>query len=193
MSVSAAPLQKPDSKLSMARTTLLVILGPEAVFFGTLLMVYLSMRVEPGAVRPFAGETGGQMIVPLVNTAILLISAVAAWRTRISARRGNSSAIVQGLLWTIALGLVFIAGQVFEFNRSGMQPGDAAYGGVFFTLIGFHALHVLAGMFILIINLWRARQGDFAADSHAAIAVGTWFWYFVTAVWLALFVALYIA
>ena len=57
---------------------------------------------------------------------------------------------------TLLLGLAFVAGQVFEFGHAGLQIDDQGLGAVFFTLMGFHALHVLAGVVFLVINLARA-------------------------------------
>jgi len=44
----------------------------------------------------------------------------------------------------------------------------------------------------LALNLMRTNMGDFSAVQHEAVELGTWFWYYVTAVWAVLFVALYL-
>jgi cytochrome c oxidase subunit 3 len=58
--------------------------------------------------------------------------------------------------------------------------------------MGFHGLHVLAGVGFLIINLARTRLGDFSPTRYEAVELGTWFWYYVTVVWIVLFAALYL-
>jgi cytochrome c oxidase subunit 3 len=63
---------------------------------------------------------------------------------------------------------------------------------VFFALMGFHALHLLAGMVILVICLIRAGLGDFTPSRHEAVTLGAWFWTFVVVVWLVLFAALFL-
>jgi cytochrome c oxidase subunit 3 len=93
---------------------------------------------------------------------------------------------------TLLLGLVFVTIQIYEFSHAGMRINDQAFGGVFFTLMGFHGLHVLAGVVFLIINLVRTRLGDFSPNRYEAVELGTWFWYYVTAVWVVLFGALYL-
>jgi heme/copper-type cytochrome/quinol oxidase subunit 3 len=45
---------------------------------------------------------------------------------------------------------------------------------------------------ILAVNAIRARLGDFTARRHTAVKVGTWFWYYVTDLWVVLFAGLYI-
>ncbi len=96
------------------------------------------------------------------------------------------------MLVGLGLGLVFVGGQFAEFASNGMRPGDQAFGGVFFTLMGFHAVHVLAGVVFLVINWVRGRLGDFSRGRHIAVTMGSWFWFYVTGVWLAMFVALYL-
>jgi cytochrome c oxidase subunit 3 len=51
---------------------------------------------------------------------------------------------------------------------------------------------VLAGVFFLALNLLRAQLGDYSAQRHEAVETGTWFWYYVCAVWVVLFTALYL-
>jgi cytochrome c oxidase subunit 3 len=127
-----------------------------------------------------------------VNTVILLASAVLAGSANRAIAQGRNGSLKRGLVRAFGLGLVFVAGQIFEFRHSGMSLHDFGFGGIFFALIGFHALHVLAGMIVLGLNLARSHAGDFTPRQHVAVTAGTWFWYFVTAVWIVLFVVLYL-
>jgi cytochrome c oxidase subunit 3 len=178
-------LQKPSN----GRIALLVTLGTESVFFLTLLVAYAALRnqVDWNVSHSFA-----RLSIPLVNTMVLLLSTYIAWRALHSVRQSSPSALQNGLLITVILGVVFVAGQIYEFNHAGLQIDDQAFGGVFFTLIGFHAVHVLAGIVFLVLNLIRAYLNDFTTDHHEAVELGNWFWYYVTAVWLVLFAALYL-
>lgn len=179
----------PSHSQATARLTLLVVLASESILFGTLLMVSLFFR---------SNYTGNQatelsdLWVPVVNTLILLVSAATAWWSVRAIRQGQVEQCKTLLMVTLVLGLVFVGGQVFEFNRSGMRPDDHELGGMFFTLIGFHALHVLIGVGILAINAVRAQLGDFSTHSYIAVEIGSWFWHYVAGVWLALFAVLYL-
>jgi heme/copper-type cytochrome/quinol oxidase subunit 3 len=191
MQTTAPRSMETRARAGTDRLMLLLVLAAETVFFGTLVMVYLYLRA--GADQPpLADRSGENLALPVINTAILLLSAGTAWWGVRAIRRGSRSGLTTSLLITLLLGLLFVAGQVAEFSRSGMQPDDAEFGGVFFTLMGFHALHVLAGVIVLIANLIRARLGDFDARHHLAVELGQWFWAYVTGVWLVLFAALYV-
>jgi cytochrome c oxidase subunit 3 len=188
MSASVSPRTDPDQ---LARTTLLVVLASESTLFGTLMMAYLYLRVSENHAA-FVHVTASDTLIATVNTGVLLLSAWIARRSVAAIRQGDRQGLMRGLLITLLLGLLFIGGQVFEFNRSGMAPDDPSFGGVYFALMGFHALHVLAGMVVLAVNAVRTQLGDFSARRHTAVKVGTWFWYYVTAVWVVLFTGLYV-
>jgi cytochrome c oxidase subunit 3 len=187
MSTMASP--HPMSKISTGRIALLVTLGTESVFFITLLVAYAALRDQVSWNVP---HTLARLTIPLINSGILLASALAVWWSGNAIRQDHRSALRGGLLITLLLGLVFVAGQLYEFNHAGLRIDDQAFGGVFFTLLGFHAIHVLAGVVFLTLNLIRANLGDFTAERYEAVELGNWFWYYVTAVWAVLFVALYI-
>jgi cytochrome c oxidase subunit 3 len=179
----------PASRISTGRIALLVTLGTESVFFITLLVAYAALRNEVGWSVP---HNLGRLAIPLANSTLLLASAVTAWWSNKAVRDDRLPSLQAGLTITLLLGLVFVAGQVYEFSHAGLSIDDQAFGGVFFTLMGFHALHVLGGIVFLALNLARARLGDFSASRHEAVDLGTRFWYYVTAVWLVLFTALYL-
>lgn len=184
-------MQPASRAQTTARLALAAVLGSETVLFGSLFMVYLFMRanLEGGA---FGQQAAADLVLPVLNTLVLLVSAGTAWWSFNAIRQGEVARLKTGLLVTLVLGLVFVGGQVLEFTQSGRRPDDAEFGGVFFTLMGFHAVHVLAGVIFLAINFARARLGDFSARRHVAVEVGTWFWAYVTGVWLVLFLGLYV-
>lgn len=179
----------PMSKTSTGRIALLVTLGAETVFFITLLVAYVALRND---VSWNIQHTLTRLAIPLINTAILIISAITAWVSTKAIQQNKQVALRNGLLVTVILGFIFVAGQVYEFSHAGLQINDQAFGGVFFTLMGFHAVHVLAGVVFLSLNYLRANLGDFSAERYETVELGTLFWYYVTAVWFVLFAALYL-
>ncbi len=191
MSSAALPVTGPAHRTSI--TTLLLVLAGESVLFGTLLMAYLFLRSSSTGWPPIA-HTWQRLAVPLLILALLLASQAVMWRTWSAWQaRADLGSLRRGLGLGLALGVVFLLAQAFEFNRSGMRPDDAAFGGLFFALIAFHAAHLLAGLVLQASNLVRAGWGDFDRESHTALDVGFYFWSFVVAIWLILFAALYLA
>lgn len=181
----------PHLRLDTPKIATLVVLGSETFFFGTLITAYLFMRgTQP--IWPLSGASFGRILIPLANTILLLASAASVtWGLR-AIRRNQKAALARWTALSLGMGLVFVAGQVYEYTSNGMQPGDSGFGGVFFTLMGFHALHLIAGIIALALVFVRTRLGDFTARKHTAVEVSAWFWYYVVGVWLVLFAVLYL-
>jgi cytochrome c oxidase subunit 3 len=177
------------SRVSNARVAIFLVLASESVFFATLLVAYIALR---GQSAWSVEHSLKRLAFPLANTCLLLFSMLPAGRAVASIHAGKRVALGSWLIGTLLLGVVFVLGQVYEFGHAGLQVDDQVMGAVFFALMSFHGLHVLAGIFFLLLNLLRLRLGDFSADRHEAVTMGSWFWYYVCAVWLVLFGALYL-
>jgi cytochrome c oxidase subunit 3 len=174
-----------------ARVALWVVLASEVIFFTTLLSAYFFLR-QSQVSWPLQHVPFTRLLLPGANTLLLVISAFTIHLGLRAVRKNQSGPLRTWLGVTLFLGLIFVALQGVEFTRSGMLPNDEAFGGVFFTLMGFHALHVIAGGVMLANILWRAFQGDFTPRRHVAIQLGSWFWDFIVGVWVVLFIALYL-
>ncbi len=178
------------SKVATGKVALAIILLTETVLFATLLAAYVALRSQANWALVHSLP---RLLVPILNTTILLASAWSARQTHVLVLAKQRTALVpttQAL--TLALGLIFVAGQAYEFAHAGLRIDDQAFGGVFFALMGFHAVHILAGVVVLAINLARPRYPNFSEADATAIEIGSLFWYYVVAVWLVLFTALYL-
>ncbi len=103
--------------------------------------------------------------------------------------------IILGLILTIALGLIFISLQAFEYAHAysamNLKLTTGIYGTTFFMLTGFHGFHVTMGAIMLTVILIRCMAGHFRPDRHFAFEAVSWYWHFVDVVWLALFIFVY--
>ena len=133
--------------------------------------------------------------IPAINTLLLLTSGVtitwAHWGLKKSAR----GQLIWGLAATVALGIVFLGLQIYEYIHAyqelGLTLGAGVYGATFFMLTGFHGFHVLVGTTMLIVMLGRSIAGHFTAEHHFAFEAVSWYWHFVDVVWVILFVLVY--
>ncbi|MGZ5059965.1 MAG: cytochrome c oxidase subunit 3, partial [Methylobacter sp.] len=92
----------------------------------------------------------------------------------------------------VVMGIIFIAVQIEEWHLKSFSMTDHAYGSLYFTITGFHMLHVLGGVLMLaVLFIWTAR-GYFNVERHVAITIGVIYWHFVDAVWLAVFGSFYL-
>ena len=135
--------------------------------------------------------------LPLLNTLILLLSGTTVTWAHHAVQHGDQKGLVQGLILTIALGLVFTFFQYLEYYEAlalGMFKfsGGGIYGASFFMATGFHGLHVIIGTIFLIVCLFRALAGHFTPERHFGFECAAWYWHFVDVVWLFLFAFIYV-
>jgi cytochrome c oxidase subunit III len=156
--------------------------GPEAVAAGAL---------------PAAGQFSpmGAWGIPAINTLILLTSGVTVTWAHWGLLQDNRAKLITGLFLTVALGIVFIGLQAYEYVHAytelGLTLKTGIYGALFFMLTGFHGFHVTMGTIMLAVILGRSLKGHFRPDHHFGFEAVAWYWHFVDVVWLFLFICVY--
>jgi cytochrome c oxidase subunit III len=133
--------------------------------------------------------------IPAINTLILLTSGVTITWAHWGLKRMNRRQLIQGLVMTIALGIVFLSLQAYEYWHAyvdlNLRLTTGIFGTTFYMLTGFHGLHVTMGVIMLIVILGRSIAGHFTPENHFGFEAVAWYWHFVDVVWLFLFVTVY--
>jgi heme/copper-type cytochrome/quinol oxidase subunit 3 len=170
----------------------------EALIFANLIAAYLYLEIRNmNGHFSFKLPTGDYLdfVFPLINTFILLASSIPVRIAGAGIARGNRRNLVLGLLGTIVLGSIFLAGQAYEYTNliaSNFTVHYQVFGSAFFTLTGFHGLHVSIGVLFLLICLIRTLRGDFTSKNHFAVEAGEMYWHFVDLVWVVVFSTVYL-
>jgi cytochrome c oxidase subunit 3 len=133
--------------------------------------------------------------IPAINTLILLSSGATITWAHWGLLKDNRAQLITGMFCTVALGIVFLSLQAYEYIHAytalGLTLKTGAYGATFFMLTGFHGLHVTLGTIMLIVILGRCLKGHFKPDHHFGFEAVAWYWHFVDVVWLGLFIFVY--
>ncbi|MCM2289502.1 MAG: cytochrome c oxidase subunit 3 [Sulfuritalea sp.] len=133
--------------------------------------------------------------IPAINTLLLLSSGVTVTWAHWGLIANKRQQLIIGLALTVALGLLFISLQAYEYaeaySHMNLKMTTGVYGSTFYMLTGFHGFHVTLGATMLIVILVRAMKGHFTAERHFAFEAVAWYWHFVDVVWLGLFVVVY--
>ena len=161
----------------------------EANFFLILLITYVYFHSLP-ADGPSAANSLNAMHTLVFSVCLFLSSATIQMAAR-SFRRAIASGVSRWLALTVALGAIFLFGQTREYLglfAHGVTISTNLFGSTFFTLTGFHGLHVLIGL----VRAGRAagyrderaarRRSSRPASSRVAM-----YWHFVDAVWVVIF------
>jgi cytochrome c oxidase subunit 3 len=133
--------------------------------------------------------------LPAINTALLLSSGVTVTIAHWALKAGNRGMLNLFLFLTIALGVIFLGVQAYEYGHAysdlNLKLTTGAYGSTFFMLTGFHGFHVTVGAIMLAVIFARCVKGHFKPDHHFAFEGVAWYWHFVDVVWLGLFIFVY--
>ncbi|MBI2847328.1 MAG: heme-copper oxidase subunit III [Chloroflexi bacterium] len=163
----------------------------EAFLFSSLFWTYYYLRGQSLPTWPPEG-VHLNIVMASINTAILLASSGAMHWGIQRIRRGSVSGLAIGLISTFALGAAFLGITVWEWTHATFRPWTHAYGSTFFTLTGFHAVHVLGGLFVLLALLARTLRGRISQEHYLAVEVGGLYWHFVDLVWIGVFTTVFI-
>ena len=181
--------------VSNARLAILIVIAAEVMFFTGLVGAYIVFRLAAKDWPP-PDLPRLPIAVTTANTALLLASIVPMAQALRAIRRDDRLAAARHVLWTAALGTVFLAVQGLEWVRlveHGLTLSSGTYGGIFYVLIGCHGLHVLVAVVWLLAVAALAHNGAFTAARHAALETCALYWYLVCGLWAFLFPLVYLS
>lgn len=147
-----------------------------------------------------------------INTVVLLTSSFTMVLAVHAAHTGNRSKLVNWLLITFVLGMMFVGIKGFEYYseyKEGLIPvagwwnpvdhhGHARpaemqlFMGFYFVMTGLHALHMVAGLAVLAVILYFAKKGTYTPEYRNPVEMFGLYWHFVDLVWVFLFPTLYL-
>lgn len=166
-----------------------VWLSSELMFFAGLFAAYFTLRAA-NDVWP-TPDADLQVVRAGIFTVVLLVSSFTMHRSVVAAEHGERTESLRWLAATFLLGLAFVLNQLLEYLELGFGIGTDAYGSIFWLLTGFHWLHVVAGLVLMLALARLAWPGSRAPLGVHHQVVG-YYWHFVDAVWVAVYVTIYL-
>ena len=190
--MSDMPIATTRSAAGMPTARLAVwwIIASEIVIFGGVLGSYIMHRLAHGIWADYAANTNPW--IGLFNTFVLLTSSLAAVLAHQAAERGDGQRAANLLYATTGGGLIFLCVKAYEWSYEishGMTITANTFWSFYYTAAGIHALHVIAGMILMVITAGWAKKNE---HLHRVEIIGI-YWHFVDVVWIFLFPLLYIA
>jgi cytochrome c oxidase subunit III len=164
----------------------------ETTVFASLILSYFYLKAGAPSWPP-DGIDLPDLLLPTVNTFVLLASVVpVAWADR-GIRDGNVFAARTGKLAGQALLLVFLVLKVVEYAGYDYDWETNAYGSIVWTMTGFHLAHVVVALVKSAVVLTLAWKGYFSAERYLGVQANAFYWYFVAGIWIPLYCTLYLA
>ncbi|KAA3606115.1 MAG: heme-copper oxidase subunit III [Planctomycetota bacterium] len=180
-----------------------LFLATEVMFFGAFIGAYIVLRAGSPA-WPDPAEVLSPLI-GTINTVVLLGSSVTVVLAHAAASRKDMAKAKTYILFTIILGLAFLAVKAFEYNgkfshgiwpsgpatlpgHEHYLPGMNIFASCYFTLTGFHALHMVGGIIVWFYLLFRPLR----PEHERTVELTGLYWHFVDLVWIFLFPLFYL-
>ncbi len=178
----------PSGKLGMW-----VFLASEVMFFTGLIGAYIVLRMSHPSWPGHEGHLN--VAIGTLNTLILICSSTTIVLALAAAQQHAVPAVRTRLLATILLGSAFLVIKGFEYGAKfthHILPSTNVFWSCYFTLTGFHALHVLGGIIFNLCVLAYTAKARWWASSARRLEFAGLYWHFVDIVWIFLFPLLYL-
>lgn len=183
-----------DDRLAARGSALLLgvvlFLASELMFFAAWFGAYYDLRGHADRWPPPGVSLS--LVEPTIGTAVLATSSLLVLIATRGLHARNYLLTRAGLAAAILCGSAFLAIAVHGWLQQPFQISSHAYGSIFFSMTGFHAMHVLVGVIAMAYLFAGARQPAFL-DANAAGAEGIgYYWHFVFLVWLGIYATIYL-
>jgi cytochrome c oxidase subunit 3 len=164
----------------------------ESAIFTIFVVAYLFY-----AGKSLSGPTpSGVLETPVFYTVCLLSSSVTVHLATRFLERGHRVGFLSLWFLTFILGVAFLFGTGQEWHRliyeKGLTISTNLFGTTYYSIVGLHAFHLTAGLVMLLIVLFFGLEGRVGRDQSGRIGVLSMYWHFVDAVWVVVFMVVYI-
>ena len=179
--------------LSNNKLGMWLFLGSECLLFGGLISTYMIYRGRVGeGPRP-----GNVFDIPFtsVSSFVLLMSSLTMVLAVAAAQKCDDRGTTLWLTVTGLLGATFVGGQVYEFTamyNEGLGYTTSLFGSAFYTLTGFHGVHVTVGVIMLLSLVAIIKRSKVPGDKAEVVELVGLYWHFVDVVWIIIFTLVYL-
>ena len=179
--------------LSNNKLGMWLFLGSECLLFGGLISTYMIYRGRVGnGPRP-----GNVYDIPFtsVSSFVLLMSSLTMVLAVAAAQKRDDRGTTLWLTVTGLLGATFVGGQVYEFTamyNEGLGYTTSLFGSAFYTLTGFHGVHVTVGIIMLLSLVAIIKRSNVPGDKAEVVELVGLYWHFVDIVWIIIFTLVYL-
>jgi heme/copper-type cytochrome/quinol oxidase subunit 3 len=126
---------------------------------------------------------------------VLLMSSLTMVLAVTAAKRNDQRNTKLWLTVTALLGSLFVAGQVYEFTvfyREGLGFTTSLFSSSFYTLTGFHGVHVTVGHHHAVGAVGMLSKNKIPGDKAETVEMVGLYWHFVDIVWILIFTLVYL-
>jgi cytochrome c oxidase subunit 3 len=189
---TALPLERRhvhEPRIPTTRLGMWWFLASEVGTFGGMVTAYVMMRLWH---KEWVHDSAHTLLpVGTINTVVLLTSSLTMVLAHHAAELRDRPRARKFLWCTLGLGVLFLCLKAFEYRHEileGHTPKAGLFWSFYFAMTGLHALHIIAGLVMMLYLLARLKL-DRALARVAPIGL---YWHFVDVVWIILFPLMYV-
>jgi cytochrome c oxidase subunit 3 len=175
------------------------------LLFGVLFVIYSVYRYINHEAFHLAAEEL-DTFVGAVNTVILLVSSMTIAMSTTSLQKKNKSLTLALAGITLILGVVFLVNKYFEwagkfdhgifpgseYLTESLSQGEILFFGLYFIMTGLHALHIVIGLALIAVAMWKVYTGKVHSERAALLENSGLYWHLVDIIWIFLFPLFYL-
>ena len=160
------------------------------MFFAALFAAYYDLRANTAVWPPASAHL--DPVEASFGTALLLVASLVMVLSTRAMDNGRVTAARGWIVTAIVAAVAFIVISLHGYATSRLTLATNAYGSVYYTLTGFHLLHVIAGIGILCALAIGLTSRALRANHRAGAEAMTYYWHFVFVVWLGIWATVYL-
>jgi cytochrome c oxidase subunit I+III len=165
----------------------------EATVVSALLASYFFLRAQNPAAWPPPGVGPPALFWPTVVLVLLPVSSVTMWWAGRGIEREDTRVLTWGTGLSVAIACLALVARSFQLAELDFSWEDHAYGSMVWTITGFHYTHVASAAVGTAVVTLLSIMGFYTRERQVSVVVDTLYWYFVAAVFVPIYLVLYIA
>jgi len=184
-----------NTGISNTKLAMWIFLASECLLFGGLITTYLLYKTPISVEQGPAPHQVYDIPFTSVSSFVLLMSSLTMVLAVAAIERGDHHRLRTWLVATALLGATFIAGQIYEFTvfvGEGMGYTTSRSSSAFYTLTGFHGVHVTVGIIMLVSLVLLSLRGKIPEHRSETVETVGLYWHFVDVVWIVIFAVVYL-
>lgn len=181
-----------------------IFLFTELFLFGGLFLVYAVFRAKYSA-DFHTGAAELDAFIGTLNTVFLLASSMTIAMSLTAIQKNNKNLALILITVTIFLAALFMMNKYFEWSHKfhyklypgsevlkNLPHGELLFFGLYYMMTGLHAIHVLIGMILLAVNLFKIKNGRVSSSHFLFLENSALYWHLVDLIWIFIFPLLYL-
>jgi heme/copper-type cytochrome/quinol oxidase subunit 3 len=162
----------------------------DAMVLATIVAAYFAIK-DGSSAWPPKGVGVGTYIPFIITITVTMASLSALWAVK-AMRDNDQRNVAVALVFAVFLGVAAANAEWAAFGKAGFGVGDHAYGTFYYVLIGYHLVHLLAGIGLLLLLAGRTLTGHFSADHHDPLRSGVLYFQYSNVIWYVVATVLFV-